>query len=1223
MQCTDYFCTKCLHSTHKTARGKKHWFMTIPGCRYLDRKEVNRTQEYLPWLNIGFSNRRRFLATSNQSDKYGPRFGDSWLCFTADSFQAALVQCPKNHWHVKRTTPPRLAPGQSEYYYNFEHEVLADDPSHIMDATQEQAAVAILQKSFRGALTRRHIAKETEAAVVIQKTKMMWDVQKVYGDNGKNARIIKGWYMKYAARQGRRKLELLVARVQGVSRGIVARKEVNEKLAVVGKLQARYRSRLQQRELRVIIRGSAVLCTRSGLGSGNFRPHPPKALTVQIGTCRHAGRLHRSALLIQKVFRGYLHGRKLFRTMSMSASLIAALVKGVAQRRTCRRQQQAAVPIQAHWRGVRGRRRFRNMHQSALRIQRNVRRFYAQIHVKQMIFIRMNEIIKKRHSVLAEKLRTSACEIIQRNYRRYQDYQKYLFMRKEKGDSDKRTQTLIVAMFTAAGALRHHVHPWWRHLPPAIQDVLEQMKNPLQRTISNVPVRGKLANEELGKRGLRVAHVDNLTYKTPDDNPDVASHMLLCISRHLLSLVPTELFPATMKWACQAISHKAVEIARKGIMKQTIIPIGKDMPPHPGDSLASLWEDTSGCKGEIEAFIKIPDSSLPITVLHALSPHHRQVFLTANILIIMRQALDAPSLSTDDHLRFQGLDAAAGAQLMEVFGSELDHPLPLDWPKAFGTVSALAAKASSLVTELQPEKVTGHGNPSLVRRSKGEKVERAMRKELLQTGKKGKTLTEKDGGKFPVIAKSPRTKKKIAEEQPKEHAKVKKKVEAKVVDELGQLAHFNRNAIGRLLQQLGYYMRDQTAIVNTILASEEGLRLDNKARGVRTSRYISVTEKMFDIADNAKHDHCSFVLAVVLFHMVIRGLMLRLMYHRAAIVVQKRYRYVKTTGKKFANLAPVIIIQRFWRGLRAAMYTMRRIDAARLIVRNYRIVRQKRHAAKLIRAVLMIQRYGRAKVTRMWLQHCHDAATFVQKFVRGLLVRVALDKSGRDMMRKYQRQMNVLLVTKDSRTETEQIARCCALAGKVTAEMVKHRTRNVEMRRALSFNVRAKHTRERDREEMMAKVGRVQPQRVSVFEPMASGREQLFAVFKPMVALDIICYGCRRSRIFDLIKSSHEVMDGTLDPNANAVEAEGATWRCVRQSVEKTGLCNRVNDRGSIFCKSCGQKRYGVLHAAAVRGHAAVVARRKAKTGKSYVSNSKLFNPKLYNGWSKAAFEVV
>ena len=40
-----------------------------------------------------------------------------------------------------------------------------------------------------------------------------------------------------------------------------------------------------------------------------------------------------------------------------------------------------------------------------------------------------------------------------------------------------------------------------------------------------------------------------------------------------------------------------------------------------------------------------------------LPAHLRHVFLTANTLITVRQALDLPSLSTDDHLSFQGVDA--------------------------------------------------------------------------------------------------------------------------------------------------------------------------------------------------------------------------------------------------------------------------------------------------------------------------------------------------------------------------------------------------------------------------------------------------------------------------------------------------------------------------------------------------------------------------------------
>ena len=39
--------------------------------------------------------------------------------------------------------------------------------------------------------------------------------------------------------------------------------------------------------------------------------------------------------------------------------------------------------------------------------------------------------------------------------------------------------------------------------------------------------------------------------------------------------------------------------------------------------------------------------------------------LTFGLTSRPRQALDSPAISTDDHLKFQGLDASAGAQLME------------------------------------------------------------------------------------------------------------------------------------------------------------------------------------------------------------------------------------------------------------------------------------------------------------------------------------------------------------------------------------------------------------------------------------------------------------------------------------------------------------------------------------------------------------------------------
>jgi hypothetical protein len=185
-QCTDYFCAACFLQTHKSQRGRKHFPMPIPGSRYLLQSESARLASHLPLLNVGFSNRRRFLARDNQSDKMGSRSGDTWLQFDADTFQAALAQAPERHWNLKRLLPPRLAPDSTDYYYNFAHDVVADDSSQIMTKAHEQKALSLLQKCIRGAITRRRIKKEIRAALVIQKSKKMWDCQKVHGSNGRN-----------------------------------------------------------------------------------------------------------------------------------------------------------------------------------------------------------------------------------------------------------------------------------------------------------------------------------------------------------------------------------------------------------------------------------------------------------------------------------------------------------------------------------------------------------------------------------------------------------------------------------------------------------------------------------------------------------------------------------------------------------------------------------------------------------------------------------------------------------------------------------------------------------------------------------------------------------------------------------------------------------------------------------------------------------------------------
>ncbi|CAK9041427.1 unnamed protein product [Durusdinium trenchii] len=496
-QCTDYFCATCFLSSHKSARGKKHWPSPIPGCRYLTASEAARMHDHLPLLNVGFSMRRRFLARDNQSDRNGSRSGDTWLFFHADTFEAALLQAPEKHWFLKRLKPPRLAPTAEGYYYNFRNDVIADDPSHIMSKAHEQKAIALLQKNIRGAITRKRIQKELKAAKVIQKSKRMWDVRKVKTETARNLQLLKGWYMRYQSVEKHEKLLHRVTRFQAQWRGYVVRCEHYKTMLDITRFQAKRRHN--------VIVTAGVLEPESNLPNIVLQ----RRLDWLKATKDDSAHLPGSPLWTPADERNETGGDEDPRRAAKRCYLFFCLPS-----------------------------------------------FAARLDVKVILYDKME------------------------------------------------TVRLLTAFYMAAGEIRHYIHP----------------------PLSCTEVTGKLANEEIGKRGLRVSGAEHLVYHS--EKPDLVSHMLLSVTRHLLNQIPAEHFPVK----------------------------------HHHDWLITLSEE-----------------SLPCLVLNGLPASHRHVSLTAEVLITMRQALESPTVSTEDHLRFQGLDAQAGAQMMEVLSSELDHRLPPDW----------------------------------------------------------------------------------------------------------------------------------------------------------------------------------------------------------------------------------------------------------------------------------------------------------------------------------------------------------------------------------------------------------------------------------------------------------------------------------------------------------------------------------------------------------------
>jgi len=824
------------------------------------------------------------------------------------------------------------------------------------------------------------------------------------------------------------------------------------------------------------------------------------------------------------------------------------------------------------------------MQKSALLLQTNWRRFQAQLDLKLSLYDRLNLLRSKYMDLMRIKIQSASATLIQRNWRRHVDQQKCVYLQLEKVEADKRIQTLLVALCTAASSMRHHVHPWWRHLPPELQEILEQVKGSLQRTIALVPVTGKLANEEIGnteslllkgkseplklpKKGLRVAHAKHLTYVQTGQTPDLASHLFLSVTRHVLSGVPAEIFPATVKWACYAIGHQAAALVREPSFAQQVIVVGKEHPPHPGDRLATLWSETAMIKHHHDSLMTFADETIPGLILRGVEPldsdkqkQWRQANLIAQVLITMRQALDTPTLSTDDHLKFQGLDAESGKQLMEVLSSEIDHRLPDDLPsKDAGTVASLSKHIAEHLCN--PEKM----KPKEGGEVKQPKVKKRPTKMEVTQQPKGKAKS-KAKGKAKSVASSVSTKS-------FDDTEVEEPSKAHPIDlQSGSEQYFNRRAMMRILQQVGYFMRDQDMLMQAVLNAGKGGSDERQL-----SRHVAVTDQLFDMADTAKFDHCSFCLAVVLFHMAMRALCLRVLYHRAAVAIQTRYRYVKQKGAKTHVLGPAMTIQRLWRGLRASLRIMRQDDAAVKIQHAYRLLRWNRRASHLLRATLKIQRVWLGAIHRKWLRNCNASATYIQKIVRRFQVQIVLDKEGREIARQHQLQMTDLLKQKGSLSETEYSTRTSTQSGKLRSLLARHRETVLDVRKMPLLTAGgAQRTRE-SKARRVSMRGSVQPMRVSEFEPM------VFALAKMDPQLPAR-YGAQKSRILSMVTDIKRDLDNSLP----------------RESTRRS-------------------------HAGAKRGRAAIAARRMKRKPrlKDFISEVEppAFDEDVFNRWAVQQFE--
>ncbi len=300
----------------------------------------------------------------------------------------------------------------------------------------------------------------------------------------------------------------------------------------------------------------------------------------------------------------------------------------------------------------------------------------------------------------------------------------------------------------------------------------------------------------------------------------------------------------------------------------------------------------------------------------------------------------------------------------------------------------------------------------------------------------------------------------------------------------GALSFFNRPASLRILQQLSYLMRDQEGIIRYIRRKKDAEKEQGEGN-VRQSRFIAVIDKLFDLSYKAKHDHCPFVLAVVLFHMLIRGLMLRLFYHRAAVQLQSKYRYYKATTQRKQNLGPALLLQRQWRGLSTSLKMYNLLNSVETIQHNIRASQRKKKNSHFMTAVARMQRCWRGAVARKWYRIMRASAITIQKNVRRMMILVVYNKEGRRLAAKFKAESLKVCGGAYNMCEAEFLARKAALIAKSRVQLHKHRERNIDYRRMVAVHGQSKHARQKKKENRENLKGSIQPVRTTWAEPIA------------------------------------------------------------------------------------------------------------------------------------------
>ncbi|KAF4713063.1 hypothetical protein FOZ63_000349 [Perkinsus olseni] len=620
------------------------------------------------------------------------------------------------------------------------------------------------------------------------------------------------------------------------------------------------------------------------------------------------------------------------------------------------RQLRAVTKAQALAKGFLDRIGLKRKIAAATRIQSCWRRWQACLDVKVMLFEELEAMETERKKLMRSKLTNMAAVLLQRNLRRNLDKRLTVLMRRTRAATEKQVNTVVGQVMVALMGINNYIHPWWRHLPPAVSMQLRDLKAHLQRAIANVPIEAcdLLASEMFfGKKERFKDKTKVFDRKSETGRPrpsDMAAEILLTVTKETLNMAGGQLTVDRLKditsWIAYAMGHCAVAVDRdmeEGAFSRELVELSDvagrgtcTVPCRAKEPMMLLWRDMASLQHSHDKRMRLAQENFWLLTMKGLPQKVLNVTLIAETLITLREFLDQPRLQMDSNLSFQGVDATAAQQIFDLMGCEIEHRLPDDWPINYGKKTAHVVVQELLrhVKKIEPPSVD-------------KVVERTMARSF---------------------------------------------------------TYLTRRQVLRCVQSLGVMLRNVPVDATTTTS--------------RTLELQRLRELFALSRRNEYQEHTPFVLGVVLLHLTLRALLSRVVRHRAAIVIQTQYRYYKVITYTNRIKGPVLRMQRCWRALKASLQLVRENTAAVTIQHNYRSMVTKRRNRALFRAVMRLQSIFRMRIHQRWMRQLNEKAKLIQKHFRGHLVRASLQGEGVDIVRRYKTVLRELAQERRNNRET-------------------------------------------------------------------------------------------------------------------------------------------------------------------------------------------------------------